>query len=499
MNAMSQQFSSPADRKAGCPFDPTAIAATDRPSAAIGALSGKALRSAPAVKGTPPGPNGLPILGSLLDIRRNVLGFLENCARQYGDVVHFRLGAWPAFLLSDPKHIEQVLVKEHQNFIKHRFAWRQVTGIFGNGLVMSEGEFWRRQRRLAAPAFAGQRLATYGPAMVRYTDRMLDTWEPSEPRNLHADMMTLTVEIAAKTLFNADVEHEVAEIASAMNALTREISPRLTRPIVIPDGVPLPSNIRYRRALRSMEHVVGRIIGERKSHPKDTGDLLSMLMSGRDENGQPMSDRQLRDEALTLLFAGHETTALALSWTGYLLGQYPEIDARLATEVHDVLGDRDATVEDLPRLPFTEHVITEAMRLYPPAWAIGREALHACEIGGYRVAAGTTIIMSPWVVHHDARHFENPIEFRPDRWEGDLAQQLPRYAYFPFGGGPRVCIGNRFAMMEAMLILVTIVQRFRLTWQRGQPVQPFASLTLRPKHGVWVTPTARTVASNMCR
>jgi len=199
-----------------------------------------------------------------------------------------------------------------------------------------------------------------------------------------------------------------------------------------------------------------------------------------------MSDQQLRDEAVTLLLAGHETTALALSWTGYLLGQHPEIQAQLAAEVHEVLGSRAATMEDLPRLRLTEQVVMESMRLYPPAWAIGREAVQDCEIGGYAVSAGTTLYMSQWLIHRDPRHFENPTAFRPDRWSGDLARRLPRFAYVPFGGGPRICIGNRFAMMEAVLILATIVQRFRLEWQRERPVVPFASITLRPNGGVWV-------------
>ncbi len=436
----------------------------------------------------PPGPKGLPLIGHLIQVARDPLSFFTACAQQYGDVVALRFGSWPVLLLSNPEDVEQVFVKEHQNFIKVRFFWRQVTAIFGNGLVTSEGEFWRRQRRLAAPAFSGQRLARYGSDMVSYTEEMLDGWVAGVPRDLHADMMALTLRIAAKTLFNAEVEEDVTEIDHAMTAITDEIASRFARPFVIPDAVPLPGHVRYRRGLRRIEQVVARMVQERRSHPEDTGDLLSMLMLARDEQGQPMSDRQLRDEVVTLLLAGHETTALALSWTWHLITSHPEVQDVLASEVRRVLGSRIPTVEDLPQLRFAEQVVTETMRLYPPAWVIVREAVQDCEIGGYPVAAGTSLYISPWVIQRDPRFFDAPAEFRPERWAGELAHCLPRFVYFPFGGGPRVCIGNRFAMMEAVLILVTMVQRVRLDRQCERPVTPFPSITLRPEGGVWVVP-----------
>ena len=382
-------------------------------------------------------------------------------------------------------------MSDHRNFIKNTFFWRQVTAIFGKGLLTSEGEFWLAQRRLAAPAFAGKRLTGYGDVMVRHTHRMLDRWEDQGVRDLHADMMSLTLGIAAKTLFDADVEEDVAEIHDAVNMLSDEIASRFGRPIVIPDWLPLPGHVRYRRALSRIEAVVNRIIHDRRASGGDHGDLLSKLMSAWDETGSPMSDRQLRDEVITLLLAGHETTALALSWTGYLLGQHPEIQEKVADEIRGVLAGRSATPDDLSRLAVTTSVITEAMRLYPPAWAIGREALHDCEIGRYRVAAGTTIYISAWVVHRDPRHFANPSEFQPERWWSDGVRDLPRFAYFPFGGGPRICIGNRFAIMEAVLILATVMQRFRLALMSHEPVVPFPTITLRPQGGVHVTLQAR--------
>jgi cytochrome P450 len=288
------------------------------------------------------------------------------------------------------------------------------------------------------------------------------------------------------------VEEDVSMMDEAVNTLTDQIAVRFSRPFVIPDAVPLPGHIRYRRALRRVDRIVERIIRERQSDGQDKGDLLSMLMQARDENGDPMPDRQLRDEAVTLLLAGHETTALALSWTVYLLGQHPGVEAQVAAEVAEVVGSRAASVEDLPRLRFTDQVVTEAMRIYPPAWVIGREAVEDCEIGGYPVPTGTTILISPWVIHRASIHFDEPMEFRPDRWSGGLARHLPRFAYLPFGGGPRICIGNRFATMEAVLILATLMQRFRLELQREREVVPFPSITLRPKGGIWVKPIART-------
>jgi cytochrome P450 len=313
---------------------------------------------------------------------------------------------------------------------------------------------------------------------------MLENWQPGDLRDVHADSMALTLRIAAKALFDAEVDKDVAEIGRAFNTIVEEISVRLRRPFRIPDTVPTPGNIRYVRGVHRINRLVTRIIRERREQGGDRGDLLSMLMLARDEDGQPMSERQLQDEVVTLLVAGHETTAVALSWTWYLLAHNPDVDARLAAELRDVLGGRPPAVSDLPQLRFTEQVVTESLRLYPPAWGFGRQAIAECEIGGYAIPAGTTIIISPWVLHRDPRYFEHPDEFRPERWNGDFARQLPRFAYIPFGGGPRICIGNRFAMMEAVLILATVAQRYQLQLQDSRPVVPLPSITLRPQGGV---------------
>jgi len=439
----------------------------------------------------PPGPRGRPLFGNMLEFSRDVLRYYDEWSREYGDIVALQLGAWPAVLLNNSDYAEYVLVRNHRNFIKFPLFFRHVRAIFGQGLLTSEGDFWHRQRRLAAPAFHAQRVAGYGDAMVQDTERMLAGWQPSELRDVHADMMGLTLRIAAKTLFNTEVDEDVADIGQTFNTLAEEIAVRVRRPFLIPDFIPTPSNVRYVRGVRRVDQLVTTIIKERQAQGGDRGDLLSMLMLARDDEGQPMTERQLRDEVITLLLAGHETTALALSWTWYLLSQHRDVDAKLAAELREVLGGRAPAVSDLPRLRYTEQVVTEAMRLYPPAWGFGREALADCEIGGYAIRAGTTVIISPWVSHRDPRYFEEPLRFRPERWANDFAAKLPRFAYIPFGGGPRICIGNRFAMMEAVLILATVAQRFRVEWQRDRPVVPLPSITLRPKNGVWVKPLPR--------
>ncbi|QRM29144.1 cytochrome P450 [Microvirga sp. VF16] len=438
-----------------------------------------------------PGPKGLPFLGNLPDLGRDVLGFFTQCARQYGDIVSFRLAAWPAILLNHPDLVEYVLVKNHQNFIKHRFFWRHVEAIFGHGLLTSEGKFWHQQRRLAAPAFAGSRVNRYSGTMVQATESMLQHWQPGQVLDVHQEAMALTLQIAAKTLFDAETSQDVTDVSRAIDEVMEQIATRFRRPFWLPDALPLPGNLRYRRGVQRLDRLVARIVAERGGKAEDRGDLLSQLMLARDEAGQPMGKRQIRDEVITMLLAGHETTALTLSWSWYLLGLHPAVDAQLAEEVHTVLGGRSPTVDDLPRLRFTEQVVSEALRLYPPAYAIGREVLADCEIAGYRVPAGTTVYVSPWVMHRDPRWFDNPQAFQPERWASNLAKELPRFAYMPFGGGPRICIGNRFAMMEAVLILATVAQQFRLTWQTARPVQPKPSITLRPGGGVWVKLASR--------
>jgi cytochrome P450 len=451
-------------------------------------------RAEPAVRpggARPPGPRGSFLLGNLPEFARDRLAFFARHNRELGDVVGGRFFNRRVFLLAHPDDVEQVLLVQSKNFVKHSFFFRHVTALFGRGLLTSEGDFWLRQRRLAAPAFHGRRIAAYGDVMVRFTERMLDGWRDGEARDAHHEMMWLTMQIVAKTLFDNEVSAGDMQVAHAFDDIVVEIASRLRLPLPIPDWVPLARNRRYVAAVRRLDRLVYRFVAERRADPRDRGDLLSMLLAARDEDGRGMSDTQLRDEVVTIFLAGHETTAIVLSWAWYLLARHPEMEGRLGAELDAVLGGRAPTADDLPQLVYAEQVVKEAMRLYPPAYVIGREAVAECEIGGWRVPAGATIFISQWAMHRDPRFFADPEAFRPERWTKELEETLPRYAYLPFGGGPRVCIGNRFAMMEAVLLLATVAQRFRLQLASAEEIQPFPSVTLRPTGGVPVRLEAR--------
>jgi cytochrome P450 len=357
--------------------------------------------------------------------------------------------------------------------------------VFGEGLLTSEGDFWLRQRRLAQPAFHRARIASYAATMVEYTQRLLENWRSGEERDAHQEMMRLTLQIVAKTLFDADVEREARDVGKSLQLLL-ELGANFKRTLFIPHWVPTPTNLRIKREIASIENILYRIIEERRASGHDAGDLLSMLLHAQDEDGSRMTDRQLRDETITLFLAGHETTASTLSWTWWLLAQNPAVESKLYAELDAVLGGRPPSLDDLPKLTYTGNVITESLRLYPAAWGLARVAIEDHELAGYPVKKGMGIAMAQWVVHRDPRWYDAPEEFRPERWEGDLLKRLPRFAYFPFGGGPRQCIGNTFAVMEATLLLATIAHKYRLRLAANHPVVPLASITLRPRHGVRV-------------
>lgn len=429
---------------------------------------------------TPPGPPGHLILGNLREFAADTLGFATRLAREHGDVARFRLVNREAWLLSGQEAVERVLVDNHRSYVKHTFFWRKVEAIFGRGLLTNEGDAWLRQRRLAQPAFHHARIADYAAIMVDYTLDRVAGWEDGEERDVRAEMTSITFRVVAKTLFDAEVSGDVAEIAAAFDTGIEEIARRIRQPVLLPDWVPTRGNRRYRSAVRRMDRLVYRIIDEHRDG-RDRGDLLSALMRVEDEEGRPMSDEQLRDETITMLLAGHETTALALTWTWFLVSRHPEVAERLEAEV-DAL-DGPPVIDDLPRLPFTERVVKESLRLYPPAYSFGREALEDDEIAGWPLAAGTTLFVFPWVLHRDPRFFPEPLRYDPDRWTDDFERSLPRLAYLPFGSGPRMCIGREFARMELVLIVAAIAQRFRLEWGAEPPV-PMASITLRPTGGL---------------
>ena len=438
----------------------------------------------PQASRRPPGPPPRGLFGNLKEFSADRLGSLTRWARQYGDLVSARFGPKWILFANHPALVEEVLVHQNRKFIKH-YRLRQARSTLGEGLLTSEGEFWRSQRKLAQPAFHRDRVAAYGWIMVAFTERLLGSWSDGQVRDVHLDMMRLTLEVVAKTLFDSELGGGSAEVSAAMETLMHCFVVSTSSPVIVPRWLPTPMNLRVARSVRRLERVLFGIIAERRRRPEDRGDLLSMLLHAQDEeSGRRMTDRQLRDECMTLFLAGHETTANTLAWAWFLLAGSAEVEARLHDELDRVLGGRPPTVDDLPRLGYTESIINETLRLYPPAWMLGREAIEPLELGGYRVAKGTTVFMTAYAIHRDSRWFDDPDAFRPGRWADGLIQRIPRYAYFPFGGGPRICIGNSFALMEATLILATIAQRYRLRLAPDAAVTPLASMTLRPAQGV---------------
>jgi cytochrome P450 len=437
-----------------------------------------------ATRKAPPRARALPVIGSAIDLVREPLGFLERISREHGDAVEFRLPGQRVYLFNHPDAIEQLLVTEREKLIKDKLT-RELSLMLGQGLLVSEGAFWRKQRRLAQPAFHRERIAAYADVMVSYAERTIAGWRAGETRDVHKDMMHLTLEIVAKTLFGVDVGEVARKIEWSLEVLMDRFA---GAGVMMPMFLPTPANLRTKKAIEELDAIVYGIIRERRRSGGE-GDLISMLLEATNDEDGGMSDVQLRDEAMTLMLAGHETTALTLGYTFHLLGEHREIAAKLLAEIDAVLGDRPATAADLPKLRYADWVVRESMRLYPPAWAIGREAIAPCTIGGYAIEPGTQMWAAQWVVHRDARWFPEPERFLPERWANDFAKTIPRHAYFPFGGGPRICIGNSFAMMEAVLILVTVARRFRLTSTR--PVTLAPSVTLRPKGGLPMACEAR--------
>jgi cytochrome P450 len=431
----------------------------------------------------PPGPSPESWTASFKIYSRDPLSFMPTLQRDYGDIVTMRYYNFRVYFVSHPDYIEQVLVTDNRKFIKGRIL-RKNKQLFGNGLLTSEGDFWLRQRRLAQPAFHRGRVASYADTMVRYASRIASEWRDGEERDIHAEMMRLTLSIVAKTLFDADVDREAKRVGHALEAIMN-LNSDFRKLILTPTWLPTPRKIRATIATAKLNRIIYRFIDERRESGIDNGDLLSMLLAARDDDGSRMTNRQLRDESITIFLAGHETTANALSWTWMLLAQNPAVETKLHEELDRVLGGRTPAIEDLANLRYTGQIVTESMRLYPPAWGMARVAIEDTEIAGYPIAKGCGVSLAQWVVHRDARWFDAPTEFRPERWDGDLLKRLPRFAYFPFGGGPRQCIGNNFAVMEATLLLATLAQQFRISLTPGKEIIPSASITLRPKTGIW--------------
>ena len=434
----------------------------------------------------PPGPKSR-FPANLLRFRppADPLAFLSGVARKYGDIAHYRAGRQHVVLLSDPELIRAALVNDPHVFIKGRVMQRTKV-LLGEGLLTSEGEFHMRQRRLLQPAFHRQRIAAYAASMVELAALAGERWQDGATVDIHQEMMRLTLAIVGRTLFSVDIEHEAADIGAAITALL-DLFPFLVMPFSewlekLPIGPPRKAA----RAVKRLDTTIYRIIESRRARKGTESDLLSVLLEARDTEagGERMNDRQVRDECMTLFVAGHETTAVALTWTWYLLSQHPEIEARLHEEIDSVLGARLPSFDDLPQLRYAEMVLAESMRLYPPAWTVARMTLEPYRLREYLLPARTLLMMSQWVMHRHPRYFPDPERFDPERWTPEARASRPKFSYFPFGGGPRQCAGEGFAWAEGILLLVTLARQWTMRLVPGHPVEPQPRLTLRPKFGM---------------
>lgn len=446
---------------------------------------------APAQRRHPPGPGGHPLLGILPEIRRDPLGFNLRITRQYGDILRARIALWPTYQVNHPDHVRHVLQANHRNYSKRTFGFSVTRWLLGKGLATSEGAFWLRQRRLMQPAFHQQRIAAFGELMTRTAREALEGWwwhaERGQPLDVQLEMTRLTLRVATRALFSLDVGPEVDRIERCNQVILRFLQERFYTPL-IPTWLPTPANRRAGAARRSLEEIVRRIIEERRGSDRQPDDLLGLLLSVRDEEtGRPMDEAQIRDEVMTLLLAGHETTANTLAWACYLLARHPEVERRLVAELGRVLDGRAPTVDDLSELPFLQQVVEETLRLYPPVWGFSRRSLAEDEIGGYYVPPDTEVWICTYTVHRHPKVWSDPEAFRPERFAERPLKDRPRLAWLPFGGGPRMCIGAGFAMLEAQLVLATLLPRFHLSLVRGHPVVPEPLFSLRMRHGLRVT------------
>ena len=442
----------------------------------------------------PPGPKGRFYVGSLPERRRDPIGLFLGAARTYGDVVCFSFGPRKVFLVNSHENVKHVLVDNHKNYIKG-FGYDKLEPMLGKGLLTSEGEFWRQQRKLSQPIFHRQRLAALADAMTEKTAAMLDGWEQKyetsggqEPIffDVAAEMMRLTLRVVSQTLLGTDISGGDADaVGKSLTALIAETNRRILSLFPLPLTVPTPQNIKIKKDLRVINDVVYRIIKEHRQATEEAPDLLTMLMKARDEDtGIGMTDTQLRDEVMTMFLAGHETTANALSWTLYLLSKNPGVERKLVDELESVLGGRRPGFNDLSQLKYTAMVLEEALRLYPPAWIFSREAVANDVIGGFKIPKNGIVVMSPYVTHRNTKYWDNPEGFDPERFTPENSASRPKFAYFPFSGGPRICIGQQFAMMEAQLVLAMVLQKYRCDLMPGYNVQAEPLLTLRPRGGL---------------
>jgi cytochrome P450 len=436
----------------------------------------------------PPGPKGSFFGLSLArQFQRNPLELIRRIGFEYGDMAGFRMGPVRACLINHPDLIREVLVTKARQFRKVERIKGPLRSIDGNGLIISEGDFWARQRRLVQFAFHPRHMPRYADITVEYAHRMLDRWQNECRLDINSQMTQLTCAIIARLLFNVELTGKAAELGKAIHALSEIAVGEMGAFVNLPDWLPLPEKRRKRWAIGALDAVIRDVIRERRASGEDKGDLLSKLLLAVDEesDGTGMTDEQARDEAITLFNAGHDTTAAGLAWTWYAIAKHPEVQSRLRDEVESVVGNRRARFDDLARLTYTEMVVKESLRFYPPTWALfTRETVEEVEMNGYLLPRGTWVYIFPWVTQHDPRFFENPESFDPERFAPERVEQIPQHAYVPFGAGPHVCIGKGLATMEMILIVASVISRYHVELPPGEVVEPEPFLSLRPKGGL---------------
>ncbi|MFC7215310.1 cytochrome P450 [Saliphagus sp. GCM10025334] len=432
----------------------------------------------------PPGPDGLPYVGTQLSFLRRPYEFMTETAREYGDIVSWNDPIGPVYQLNHPDYIEHVLVANNQHYVKGSLFQNTLRPITGNGILNSEGAVWRRNRHLLQPAFHPNRIREYATMMTDISLETTESWTDGETLQFHEEMSTLTLRVVARALFGVGIDERLGVVSSALDDFM--LASETLSHYILPPGIPTPSRRRIERARERLDSLIYDLIDERRANPTDN-DVISKLLEVETEGGDHLSDEQIRDEVTTLLLAGHETTALSLTFTAYLLSTHPAVEGRLVEELETVLEGELPTMADLEDLTYTERVVKESMRLYPPVPSIVREAVKPDLIGGYEIPPGATVQMHQWVVHRDPRWYDDPLAFRPERWTDEMESELPKLAYFPFAAGPRRCIGDRFAMLEARLLLATIYQRHHLELVPGTELDLMATITARPRSEIPMT------------
>jgi cytochrome P450 len=438
----------------------------------------------------PPGPRGSFLLGVLPGFINDTLPLLLDFY-QYGPVASARFGPFRVYSANSPDAIHEVLVTQADKFYKANVTKWALEPTLGKGLFLSEGDFWKRQRRLVQPSFHSRRIGAYADIIVNYAQDLISKWQSGAALDVDREMVALTMNIITKTLFDVDVSEEARRISDVITVILRVTDQRLNALFPYPYWLPTNNSRNLKKAVAKLDQIIQGFIDQRRATGADKGDLLSMLLEAQDEDGSQMTDKQVRDEAITLFGAGHETTATALTWIWYLLSQNPDVEAKLHAEVDGVLDEQTPKLEDLAHLPYTEMVVKEAMRLYPPAFATTRQTMDDVTLLGYTIPKDSVVLLNFYAVHRDARYFPAPEKFVPERFSPENEKNIPKYAYLPFGAGPRVCVGNLFAMMEARLVLATIAQRWRLALAPGQQVVPQRMFTLKPKYGMSMIPSVR--------